>query len=231
MKTRIKKGKRPVRGNTPEFLHYTDEQVRNILKTVVGLPGPSFVGELVTTPKTPEEFYLLRDKESVFESLHGFDSEWSELVPFEIVLQCIGQGHSRETRLPTDIECKKALARCLERIEATITDYVAGKGRRLINPKIVSLLQQAANLAAADLKRFSEKPLRSQSRLNAARPGIDDCLKEFVDVWLEIGGDLSKRKRVTAFLQAAAEPVFGKLSQKAIDIRLDRLGIFPQTNS
>jgi hypothetical protein len=51
-------------------------------------------------------------------------------------------------------------------------------------------------------------------------------LKELVDVWLEIGGDLSKRKPVNSFLHAAVEPVFGEISLKAIDTRLDRLGVF-----
>jgi hypothetical protein len=216
----------------PEFRHLTDEQVRKIKKTVTHLPGPTY-GSLEIR-QNPNQLLLLRDKDNIFGIPYSIDDDetW-ELVPLEIVLDCLLQGRDRKIRWPTDIQRKKALTRFLKRIEAIIADLVVARGRALVFANScdeeVALLKQAANIVVRDLKRVSEKPLKSQSRLNAAKPHIDECLEDLIDVWKEIGGDLLKRKPLLAFLQATAETRFGEMSLKAIGARLDRLGIFRKT--
>jgi hypothetical protein len=144
MKARARTGKRPVIGGTPEFVFFTDEQVKKIMKTVGDLPGPNYAG----APKAPDRFYLLRDKD-FFERCYSLDDERAELVPLEIVLECILQGSSRKYRLPTDVERKGPLTRSLERIDAIIADAYHG----LVSAEIISPLKQAAYIVTRDLTR------------------------------------------------------------------------------
>jgi hypothetical protein len=58
------------------------------------------------------------------------------------------------------------------------------------------------------------------SSLNAAKPHLNTYFERLLDIWCALGGPRMNTKPTRAFIRAAAEPVFGPMSDAAISKRL-----------